>query len=219
MTNFSRPSVLLALTAIFALAALIGGPGNPFDVTLNNWAAGLRQPNPQLTSLIVILTQFGSIYATVGLGLASCAWLAFRRRFRVATLLAALVIVERLSVDGLKLAISRPRPDLELLPLMPGSFSYPSGHSANSMAVFTAIALLAAPPAWRRLALAIAIALGLVIGMTRIFLGVHWPSDVIGGWAWGLLLVGLMLEAGRRSGAIEAQHDVIGGHLPPASQD
>jgi undecaprenyl-diphosphatase len=219
MTNFSRPMVLLVLLAIFILVGAIGGPGNSFDVAVNALMAGLRHSHPQLTSLTAVLTQLGSVYATLGLGLLAAAWLAFRGRRRSALFLAAIVLLERLSVDGLKIATARPRPDLELLPFMPASFSFPSGHSANSMAVFTAIAFIAVPPAWRRIALFVAIGVAIVIGITRIFLGVHWPSDVIGGWAWGLFVVGLALIWGRRSGAIEAEHDIVGRHLPPIRED
>ena len=216
---FSRPFVLLILTALFIVAGVIGGPGNSFDVSANEWVTGIRHAHPQLTSLVAVLTQLGSFYVTLGSGLFACVLLAIQRRWRTALLLAATIVVERLSVDAMKLAIARPRPDLELLPFMPASYSFPSGHSANSMAAFTAIALIAVPPRWRRLALSAAIGLGILIGLTRIFLGVHWPSDVLGGWAWGLFVVGLALSLGRRSGAIETEHDIVGRHLPPPGQD
>jgi undecaprenyl-diphosphatase len=219
MTNFSRTLLLFVLLATFVLTGLVGGPENMFDVAANQWAAELRRAHPQLTSLAAILTYLGSIYVTLGLGLSACLILAVRRRPHPASLLGATIVVERLSVDGMKLVIARPRPNLELLPFMPGSYSFPSGHSANSMAIFTAVALFAVPPHWRRLALAAAICLSFVIGLTRIFLGVHWPSDVLGGGAWGLLITALALWAGRRSGAIEAEHDVVGGHLPPTVED
>jgi undecaprenyl-diphosphatase len=219
MKIFSSPATLIVLLLIFVLAGLVGGPGNPFDVAVIHWLGGIRHSNPQFTSVTVVLTQLGSIYATLGLGLLATALLAICNRYRAAILLATTVIVERLTVDGLKLVIGRPRPDFDLLPVATSSSSFPSGHSANSVAVFVAVAMIAAPLAWRRPALAAAIFLSLVIGLTRIFLGVHWPSDVIGGWAWGLLAVALALAAGRRSGAIEAQHDVVGRHGSPVGKD
>ena len=219
MRIFSSPATLTVLLLIFVMAGLFGGPENPLDIAVNHRLSGIRQANPQFTSLVVIATQLGSIYATLALGLLASAWLAIRNRLRPALLLAATVIIERLTVDGLKLIIGRPRPGFDLHPVVTSSSSFPSGHSANSMAVFVAVALIAAPLAWRRPALGAAIFLSLVIGTTRIFLGVHWPSDVVGGWAWGLLVVAVALAAGRRSGAIEAQHDVIGRHRLPAGKD
>jgi membrane-associated phospholipid phosphatase len=218
MTIFSRPLVLLAMLAIFILSGLIGGPQNSFDIAASDAMVEFRHRWPELTSLAAIATQVGSVYSTLGLGLLAATVIGLRGRHGAAVLLAAAVVFERLSVDGLKFAIGRPRPDLDL-PFMPASASFPSGHSANSMAVFVTIALIAAPPSWRRSALEVAIGTSILVGFTRVVLGVHWPTDVIGGWAWGLLVVGLALSAGRRSGAIEAQHDVVGGHFPPAGQD
>jgi undecaprenyl-diphosphatase len=218
MTIISRPAAIIAMLLIFVLAGLLGGPGNSVDVAVIHWLAAIRHSNPQFTSLVVAMTQLGSIYATLGLGLLMSAALAFRHHRRAAILLAAITIVERMTVDGLKLVVGRPRPGFDLHPVATSSSSFPSGHSANSMAVFVAVALIAIPPAWRRSALAIAMCISGIIGLTRIFLGVHWPSDVVGGWALGLLIVGLFVIAGRTSGAIEAQHDVVGRHLPPSSE-
>lgn len=220
MSIISRPASLFILLLIFFLAGVIGGPGFSFDVAVIHWLAEIRHGHPQFTSVaVLLLTQLGSIYATLGLGLLASAWLAVAGKRENALLLALTVIVERLTVDGLKLAIDRPRPDFDLHPVVTSSSSFPSGHSANSMAVYVAVALIAIPQRWRRPAVAAALCLSIVIGFTRSFLGVHWPTDVIGGWAWGLLVAGLALTVGRRSGTIEAQHDVVGGHLPPASKD
>lgn len=212
MRFFSYPATLILMLLAFVLAGLFGGAQNPFDVAVIHWLGGVRHSHPQFTSFTVVLTQLGSVYATLGLGLLATTLLSICRKPKAAFLLAATVIIERLAVDGLKLVIGRPRPAFDLHPVVTSSSSFPSGHSGNSMAVFVAIALIAAPPAWRRTALATAICLSLIIGITRIFLGVHWPSDVVGGWSLGLIIVGLAVIAGRKSGAIEAQHDVVRGH-------
>jgi undecaprenyl-diphosphatase len=73
--------------------------------------------------------------------------------------------------------------------------AFPSGHSANVMAIGLALALLATGPQWRRPAVAAALVVAIVVGVCRMVLQVHWPSDVLGGWAfgaaWTLLLVRL----------------------------
>ena len=219
MKIFSSPATYIVLGLIFFLAGLLGGPANQFDVGIIHWLAGIRHSYPQFTSFTVVLTQLGSVYATLGLSLLASALLVVRKKNRAAALLAATVIFERLTADGLKLVMGRPRPAFDLHPVVTHSSSFPSGHSANSMTAFVAIALIAAPPAWRRPALATAICLSLIIGITRIFLGVHWPSDVVGGWSLGLMIVGLSVIAGRRSGAIETQHDVVGGHGSAVGKD
>jgi len=68
--------------------------------------------------------------------------------------------------------------------------SFPSGHSAGSMIFFLTLALLLFHRGrWRHLAVAAAVAASLLVGISRVMLGVHWPSDVVGGWAFGALWV------------------------------
>ena len=219
MSNFSRPYFLAALAFVAVMAALLGGPRNPIDVAALQWLARIRDFSPHLTSFVAILTQLGSAYATLGLGFAASLWLLWRGQRDKALLLAVAVAGERLVMDGLKLAIGRSRPPLEDIAALPQSSSFPSGHSGNSMAVFVSIALIAAPPAWRKAAAIFAMLMSVLVGITRPYLGVHWPSDVIGGWAFGLMAAGIAFAWGQRSGAIEAQHEVVGRHLPPVRED
>ena len=77
--------------------------------------------------------------------------------------------------------------------------SFPSGHAASSMIFYLAIAIvLTAGTRWQRAAVAGAICFSLLIGLSRVMLGVHWPSDVIGGWAFGMLWVLLTLRLAER---------------------
>ena len=215
---FFRPVFAALLILIFLLAAIAGGPANGLETRLMEQMAIVRGNSPQLARAALIVTQFGSAPATLGAAAAGSLWLLFRRAPGRAFLLAGTVIAERLLVDGLKLWIGRPRPPLDILP---HSMAFPSGHSANSMTAFVATALLACPAAYRGVALTMALSATFVIGLTRLILGVHWPSDVIGGWSFGLLAVTVAVIAGRRSGALslEAQHDVIGGHRLPPGKD
>jgi undecaprenyl-diphosphatase len=101
--------------------------------------------------------------------------------------LIAIVVSGRLLVEYLKLWIGRPRPDLEFQAVAVQSLAFPSGHAANSMTAFVAIALFCAPKSERKVALIAAIGASLLVGLSRPLLGVHWPSDVLGGWIFGLL--------------------------------
>jgi undecaprenyl-diphosphatase len=81
------------------------------------------------------------------------------------------------------------------------SYSYPSGHAFNSAMIYLMVALLLGRhlnPRTRRGLLIAAIVLTLVIGLTRIYLGVHWPTDVIGGWLGGVGGALLVLWLDRR---------------------
>ncbi len=218
MTIFFRPMLAASLALIFIMAALAGGPASGPEAALMDQVAVARANSPLLARIAAFLTQFGGAPVTLGTATAAALWLLVQRAPGRALLLAGTVVVERLLVDGLKGWIGRPRPPLDILP---HSLAFPSGHSANSMTAFVAIALLACPPAWRRAALLAALIAAFVIGLTRVVLGVHWPSDVIGGWALGLLAVTAALIVGQRSGvlSLEAEHDIVGRHRLSSGED
>lgn len=103
---------------------------------------------------------------------------------RAALLLAFAALAANLASSLLKILYARPRP--ELVPHLDHvtSFSYPSGHATSVAAIAIALALLA-PPSWRGAAAAFsAVAIALTIA-SRVMLGVHWPSDVLGGTLLG----------------------------------
>jgi membrane-associated phospholipid phosphatase len=218
MTIFFRPFFAASLALIFILSALAGGPASGLETVLMEHMAVARANLPQLTRLAAVLTQFGSAPITLSVAGGGSLWLLLNRAPGRALLLVGSVVVERMLVDGLKEWIGRPRPHLEILPQ---SLAFPSGHSANSMTAFVATALLACPPRYRRGAVAAALALTLIVGLTRVFLGVHWPSDVVGGWSFGLLAITAALTAGQRSGvlSLKAQHEIVGGHRLPPGED
>lgn len=97
--------------------------------------------------------------------------------------------------EGLKMGFNRPRPDLVAHIVETTSMSFPSGHAMLSAVTYLTLgALLARTQERRRLRgyiLGAAILITLLIGMSRVYLGVHWPTDVLAGWclgaAWALI--------------------------------
>lgn len=84
---------------------------------------------------------------------------------------------------AIKNIVQRPRPDLVFaVPPYETTWSFPSGHSMNAVLVAGVLALLVRKP-W---AYCLAGAFALVIGATRVYLGHHWPTDVLAGWALGI---------------------------------
>jgi len=219
MRNFFLTLIALALAAIFVAAGLMGGPGQNLETSLMARVAEIRAERLGLAPVLAVVTQLGGAWVTLGVSGAAALWLMLRRMPGLALLLTTTVLVERLMVDSLKEWIGRPRPPLE--PALSHSLAFPSGHSANSMTAFLATALIACPRPYRRQAAVAAVGISLVVGLTRIGLGVHWPSDVVGGWALGLLGVGAALLIGERSGLLrlEPQHEIVGRHRLPPSED
>lgn len=197
------------------LASLFGGgPDNPLDQNLSLAFIHMAGDSPYLSIFMKALTWAGDAQRLLPLTALVVVILLWRRRWRVALLLGAASLVERLSVDLLKSVTERPRPQSPYEAWMPPSYAWPSGHSANSLTTMLLIALLAVPAAWRPSAAALALLFAAAVGLSRVMLGVHWPSDVVGGWAFGLLAVWMTLKVGAASGAIEPQHQIIGRHRP-----
>lgn len=110
------------------------------------------------------------------------------RRRAVAVILVIDTIVVITAHGALQLMFSRERPRLFDKIALPTGYSFPSGHAMSAVGIYGVIAaaLIALYPRARRPVIAAAITLIAMIGLSRIYLGVHWPSDVIGGFLGGI---------------------------------
>lgn len=187
-----RASIGLGLAAIMALAGLLGGPDSAFDRSIVVAGFDLRQQSEWIERLGILLTFLGSAVVLVPLAILGAVVVWRKRGAGSAAILLLMSLGGRLLVETLKLAIDRPRPSLEAYPVPVTSLSFPSGHAGNSMMTYVALALFLAPEGRRGHWLKAAILLAIAIGLTRPLLGVHWPTDIIGGWALGLLWTGLL---------------------------
>lgn len=204
MNTSSRLFPLVA-AILLVLCGWVGGPQNPEDLAIVAEAAKLRSHDPLWTTAPAILTQLGSVYFLMPVSAAVVILLYLVGRRRPALLLFATVAGERLLLDGIKLLVERPRPELEEHVVVTHSFSFPSGHAANTMTVFVAIALFALPERYRRLSVPLAIALAAVVASTRPWLGVHWPTDIVGGWMLAALSIWAALWAQQRFRLTDSQ--------------
>jgi undecaprenyl-diphosphatase len=201
--------LVMALTCavLFALVTApvaIGGnwPGEEGAVA---WAVAWR--TPLLTSLLQGVTFFGS--AAVGLGLSSgvtVLLLVARRRVTRDVFLPLVAMVGSAPINfGLRAAIGRLRPGVShiahRLPELAHPFqrwSYPSGHAMTATICYgTAAYLLVCGDRRKERAVAVVYAIWLaLVGFSRVYVGVHWPSDVVGGYLaggfWLALCIGLL---------------------------
>jgi undecaprenyl-diphosphatase len=184
-------SLVAILAALWLAMLLLGGPASDADGMLLH---AFRHPG--LVPAARLLTRLGNGDVLLPLTLVAAALLFFLVGRRSALLYLAMVLGGRLLVEGEKVAFGRARPDESGRLVEATTLSYPSGHAAYSMIAWLGLALLAArSPRMRGPAVALALALAFLVGCSRLVLAVHWPSDVIGGWAfgagWTLLLVRL----------------------------
>lgn len=161
------------------LLLLLRTPGHPADPIGPHW---LEEAMRDVTALggFTVLTLVTVVAASI---------LAFYGKTRQAIVFVGTVVAAELSSDLLKLVYDRPRPDLVPHGSYVYSHSFPSGHSTLSAATyFTLVSVIASiDPHRHAKAFLFAIA-GLVvvsIGFSRVYLGVHWPTDVLAGWTLG----------------------------------
>jgi undecaprenyl-diphosphatase len=181
-----------ALLAVVWLAMLTGGTG-PLDRC--TYEALYVGGHPVLIAIAKALSLLGNPTTLIAATAAITILLWWRGHRHTALTLVAVTLVGRGVNSILKLDAARARPNLEPHLTVEHTNSFPSGHAAGSMIFFLALALLLTHRGpGRRWAAGAAIAVSVLIGISRVMLGVHWPSDVVGGWAFGALWVLLTLR-------------------------
>jgi membrane-associated phospholipid phosphatase len=153
----------------------------------------LRDHGTRLLSAIALgVTELASTDVILLLAASAVVLLATLRHWRGAVALAVSVIATQAVVSLGKALMSRPRPDEHATAVDPSGFSFPSAHSASAVALYVMLAVIAGSALRRRIsAPAWAGAIGLVamIGISRVYLGAHYPTDVLAGWLTGGVVV------------------------------
>lgn len=193
---------LAALVALLALASVVttwlfGGWLSGLDLYLFEALDSLR--TPLADRVMVFVTGLGDRVVLFGVLLAGGTWLALRRTYGAALHWLAAAVSTAVLTRLLKLSVAAPRP----LDLYDGisAFSFPSAHTSGSVAVYGFLAVLIArelPLQRRWLPYTAAALLVIPIGFSRLYLGAHWLSDVLGGLVLGLACLALFGIAYRR---------------------
>jgi membrane-associated phospholipid phosphatase len=145
--------------------------------------------NPQLDRVMLFFTALGDPYTVVTIFLITIAWLSFKRRYADAIRFAILCVGGVVINQEMKLFFAKPRPELWQRLITDPTFSFPSGHATGSMVVYGFIAYILAKELYRykRYIYAIAGIIIMAIGLSRLYLGVHYPTDIIAGYGIGIL--------------------------------
>ncbi|MFC0598547.1 phosphatase PAP2 family protein [Streptomyces palmae] len=202
--NSRAATVAVVLTVLFLLLlTLIAVDWHPLlsfdrgvDDTLHRWAVahhGWTKANRVLTDWI------WDPFTMRALLLAAVAWLLWRREWPLALWVALATALALVLQQGVKAAVGRQRPVWPHPVDSANNAAFPSGHVMTATVACGLLLWLAARhgvrgPVWRLLVgLAVVSVLG--VGFTRVYLGVHWPSDVLGGWLLGGALVAAAIAA------------------------
>ncbi|MDP1889682.1 MAG: bifunctional DedA family/phosphatase PAP2 family protein [Gemmatimonadaceae bacterium] len=157
----------------------------PLDSAVRIWAAARH--SPVLDLLFTAFTWAGSTFVLGPVSLIA-AWVLWRRHGRrIAAISLMAPVIASVTMLALKAAFHRQRPDGALRYAHMG-YSFPSGHTTVSTAVAVTLAYLLVreqlAPRW--VVLAVGATFPILVGLSRIYLDVHWATDVIGGWTIGL---------------------------------
>lgn len=157
-----------------------------FDRPAMTYIANHR--DPAMNNVMEIVSVAGSVKVLLGLTALAGAWMYFRTRLWRWPLFLSLTVTGAIALyDLIKVLVERPRPEIEPL-LHVGGYSFPSGHATAAAAVYTALAyVLTRQTSWKAGVIfwTIAFFSATVVGFSRIYLGVHWPTDVMAGLTLG----------------------------------
>ncbi|WP_417721832.1 phosphatase PAP2 family protein [Salipiger sp.] len=226
LTELTRKVELLTLIALAAIAGavwafvglaseMVEGDLHAFDEAV---LLALREPgdpaNPIGGSQVEVamrdLTALGGVTVLTLISLAVMVYLLLRRQ-RASVALLAVAILGGQGISHLaKSAFSRPRPDLVPHGVEVATASFPSGHSMMAAVTYLTLAVMLARVETRMriraFYISVAAILAVLVGVSRVYLGVHWPSDVLAGWSLGAawaLGVWLVAQTLGRGGQIE----------------
>jgi undecaprenyl-diphosphatase len=215
----------LVFTILLVLVRLQWRPLESVDhgaaVHINALVAG----HPALVAVVKAVTWLGSdgvLWTIIGV---SAVFLAFRRRWRLVLYLLVTGAGALVMDPILKDLVGRLRPVVAHPIAHGGGNSFPSGHSLGSIVCYGAVFLVFLPAArgrWRAVLRAVVVTLVALIGISRILLGVHYLSDVLGGWTLGIAWLGLTafaFELTRRAEGQPVTDPLAEGLEPEARHD
>lgn len=179
-------AIWLAIAAVVEIAEAVLEPTGVLAIDWQVYQRLQTLRDPALDTLLVVITELGGAWITTPIVIAVASWLAWRRLWMAFGYWVGAAIAARLSVLLLKAQLLRPRPGNIYSGVE--SFSFPSGHATTAMVLYGFLAFLLAMrlPLLGRMALyAVAAVLVVLIGFSRLYLGVHWLTDVVAGFALG----------------------------------
>ena len=184
-------ALIVVCGLLFAKLAdeVVEGETHAFDVAVMEWMGSHGDPRVTIAALVVTALGGGLVVWLVVLVSSVFLWVS-RHRYSVLLLWVSILGAGVVS-STLKAFFDRPRPDVfEWRVPHAGQASFPSGHSMTAMVAYSTLAFLVArletSAFLRRVTFFVAFVVIALIGMSRMYLGVHWPSDVIGGFVMGL---------------------------------
>ena len=191
-------TVVIAAAIIFAALTVIVVHelvGTAFDHTVEPWLFDVTRNSAILTGIGRTLNLVGGDLISIVIVTIVAIRLLVRRHRLLAGYLVASALGGVLLTNLVKAFVDQPRPPTVGILLAESSSSYPSGHATSGITTYVALAVVALvtqPRGMRGWMAGPIAALGVIIGVSRVALGVHWPTDVLAGWALGTMWTSLV---------------------------
>ena len=190
-------AILSGAVVCFALITyiVITGMSSGFDNAVMEFFYGIRKPG--LDTLMELITYMANWETIVIICLLLICFPQTRRKAGISVSIAALL--STLVKAVIKTAVARPRPEESFFLIEQSGFAYPSGHAMTGMAVYLLLFVLTREyitgSRKTNLLSVIFVFVAFAVGISRVYLGVHFPTDVIGGWVLGAatVIVSLMI--------------------------
>ncbi len=189
MALFWTGVLVISLAVFLALVVALGAKGQLLkaDQSISNFVQSLRTASGE--KLMVAVTMLGDGKVLTPLAVGTIFWLVWRKVWYVAGVVVVAFVFASAFVPYVKNILHRARP----LELYTGSeaFSFPSGHAALSASILGIVAILISAhqsPRTRVFVMSVGLTLVVAIAFSRIYLGAHWPSDVVAGVSFGLAM-------------------------------
>lgn len=190
-----RPSAWLAIgaTVLFVVVVVFvtTGTTQQFDTAI--LTAIHSHSSPFLDALVPKLTQAGEALLVGVVAVMVTVGLLYARRFSDAVIVGCGVLGALALNYVIKQLFERPRPELWERLVTETSYSFPSGHATASAALALVMVAVLWHTKWRWHGIVLAAVYMFVVGLTRLYLGVHYPSDVIAGWCVAAVWVGAVV--------------------------
>lgn len=159
------------------------------DTVIREWAYGQR--TPVLNKILIGITYLGNWQTIVSLGLVLLAYPGTRKNIGMP--FAVTAVSSTVIYKAAKSIFQRPRPELAVRIIKEGGYSFPSGHSMNCLVIYGMLIYLTRRYCRnKRIANIITVVLSLLIlaiGCSRVYVGVHFPTDILGGWSLGIAVL------------------------------
>lgn len=211
-TRFVRTSPIVRIALGFLIAAglllligwLVTGPARPYAATFDgSIRSSIRQmQSPLWTSLFLTFTKFGStLYLAIAGSIAGLAFI-YLRWFRPMWLFIVAMAGQAILHNGAKYLIARPRPSAMLNYQPVESFSFPSGHALSSLCLYASVVWLITNrlenSAIKAALWIVMVLFVILIGLSRLYIGVHFPTDVLAGWLAAAIWTAAVVSTDRK---------------------